>query len=314
MRERSVTRARILHCRSRLSISATRKIVPAFIKPYESLLDPYSQTLITARVSGSGTSRVTRWEEWAQVYKVTRSRRKPSRDKSSTQRERKRDSESQTAFYKGRQNVRYEGISSFDPSPWVKEARTLALATIWAFLPLPKLRSGPKWAPTIRPENPPPNTHGWWGYNGCARRSDVHEVYTYGTQKRYAGWWRGRFLLPTYCWLGGDCSLSHVPSHCSLWRTRREKKKKRSRTGRVPHHSGTSTRCRGRHCSSRLSHVGVARSPFHSTRPMVVSQHWSSQAWRHRALPALEKLPCVHHRFRFPLIAFNSSCYILLAD
>lgn len=68
----------------------------------------------------------------------------------------------------------------------------------------------------------------------AARRRDVREVYTYGTQKRYAGRWRGRFLLPTYCWLGGDCSLSHVSSHCSLWRTRREKKKKRPRTGRVP--------------------------------------------------------------------------------
>lgn len=132
--------------------------------------------------------------------------------------------------YKGRQNVHYERISSFGPSPSVKEARTLALATIWALLPIPKLRGGPTWAPTVREPHMRGPSNKYTEMVGLQRLQHAA-----GTSMRCThmaprrnmprvGRWCGRFLLPTYCWLGGDCSLSHVPSHCSLWRTRREKK------------------------------------------------------------------------------------------
>lgn len=214
--------------------------------------------------------------------------------------------------YKGRQNVHYERISSFDPSPSIKEARTLALATIWAFLPIPKLRGRPTWAPTIWRENPPTNTQRWWGYNGCStpqgRPWGVHIWHPEEICRKSVGDVEDSFY-PRIAGSEVTAVFRTFPATVLCGGREERRKKKRSRTGRVPHHSGTSTWSRGRHCSSRFSHMCLARSPFHSTRPLVVSQHWSTQAWRHRASPALEKLPCVHHRCRCSLTAFNSCCY-----
>lgn len=62
--------------------------------------------------------------------------------------------------------------------PWVKRARTLALATIWASDPRSRLRGGDAG------EGPTRRLNGGRSPIAVAQdRSDVHDMYTYGTQE-----------------------------------------------------------------------------------------------------------------------------------
>lgn len=264
-----------LYCKSRQGISATDRIAQASIKPPQEI-DPCSPGLDD--VSGLWKRHLTsntlrRVSASLQSDKITQKTFRGTR-----------------AAHRGRERERNSGLRGKAKCPLrgnspassrVRESRRRE-HSLWQQFelssPIPSSAAG-------RREKPPPNTHGWRGYNGCrapqGRPWGVH-VWHPEEIRRSVTW-----EIPFHPRVAGSemTAVFRTFPATVLCAGREERRKKRSRTG---HHSGTSTRCRGRHCSSRVSHVGVARSPFHSTRSMVVSQHWSSQAWRHRASPALE--------------------------